>query len=77
MAANTEWLKAKIEWFNRDVIGTPSGWVVDLRASIRPISVILSLLVITLNIKWGFALDENTRAALLLNITSWFGDRIK
>jgi hypothetical protein len=77
MEANTNWLKAKIEWFNRDVIGQPSSWVVDLRASIRPISVILSLLVITLNIKFGFALDENTRAALLLNITSWFGDRIK
>jgi len=77
MSANTEWLKAKIEWFNRDVIGTPSGWVVDLRASIRPISVVLSLLVITFDMKLGLSLDENTRAAMLLNITSWFGDRIK
>ena len=77
MQANTEWLRAKIEWFNRDVIGEPSHWVVDLRAAIRPISVILSLLMIALDTKINLGLDPNTRAALILNITSWFGDRIK
>ncbi len=77
MQANTEWLRAKIEWFNRDVIGQPSAWVVDLRAAIRPVSVILSLLMIAFDTKISLGLDPNTRAALILNITSWFGDRIK
>jgi len=74
--ATTENIKAKISWFNRDVIGEPSTWVVDLRASIRPVTVIASLLVISADTAWSLSLDANTRAALLLNISSWFGGRL-
>lgn len=40
IAAN---LKAKVAYFNRDVTGTPSQWVIDFRAAIRPSGVAASL----------------------------------
>lgn len=77
ISAQVDLIKARIDAKNWDVIGTPAMWVVNLRAAIRPISVILSVLVVVLDMRLGLSLDENTRAALLLNISSWFGDRIK
>lgn len=74
--AMTGWYETLIKWFNRDVIGTPSQWVVDLRAAIRPISVIASLLVIALDNIAGMGLDPATRGALLGNIASWFSSRL-
>jgi len=75
--AKVELLRANIEWFNRDYKGTVSVWVNDLRASIRPVTVILSIGIIALDNIAGMSLDEQTRGALLMNITSWFSDRIK
>jgi len=38
--ALTGWMKAQTDFFNRDVVGTPSQWVIDLRAAIRPLGTI-------------------------------------
>jgi len=80
-------LDAKTKYFNRDVAGTPSQWVVDMRASIRPIGVIVAIMVLA---SMGYiALVGQyqpkpevattlaaVRAFCILIVTSWFGDRL-
>lgn len=81
-------MDAMTKFFNRDVCGTPSQWVVDLRASIRPAGVVLSfvilgaMMVIAL-VGIGAANDQasvnavsGVRYACVVVISSWFGDRI-
>jgi len=79
--------KAEIDFFNRDVIGTASQWVVDLRASIRPIGVILSFIVLFAQIGLAYYYKDmsmlgdpvwtGTRLSAEVVISSWFGDRIR
>lgn len=65
-----------IKFFNRDVIGEPSPWVVDLRASIRPISVIISFVIlICITAGWVDNLD-GIRLSSEAVISSWMGSRI-
>ena len=64
-----------IRYYNRDVVGTLSVWVSDLRAAIRPITVIASLACLFLD---GFGwLDLGTGARVTFEacVTSWMGDR--
>lgn len=73
-------------WFNRDVTGSPSQWVTDLRAAIRPLAVvgafvILGGMVVGTGLGWTPAegLKETIagiRGACILTVTSWMGDRI-
>lgn len=34
--------ESQVKYFQRDVTGTPSQWVIDMRAAIRPSSVVLA-----------------------------------
>ena len=74
--AITEKLKVDIQWFNRDVIGTPSLWVINLRASIRPVTVVISLTILATSMLDAFNLDPGTRLFLEANISNWFGSRL-
>lgn len=77
-----------IKFFNRDVIGTPGQWVINLRAAIRPIGVILALSTLismaVLTILGympeltadGSAMLTGVRASSELMVSSWFGHRI-
>jgi len=86
VTAITGWLQAQVGFFNRDVTGTPSQWVVDLRAAIRPIGVIgagatLIGMVVGALIEWKpepSMIDTlvGIRLASEAIISSWFGDRI-
>lgn len=82
---------SKIGFFNRDVIGDPSQWVVNLRAAIRPLGVVLSFIILggmaTLALTGDYSLfnadvtvvDEiltGIRGSCELMISSWFGARI-
>lgn len=78
---------SEVKFFNRDVIGTPSNWVVDLRASIRPIGVIISFTMLAYiaylsltQTLTGSGLDISTLTGIRVSceviISSWFGDRI-
>lgn len=75
-------LEAKIKWFNRDVIGVVSTWVINLRAAIRPITVVaglFALLIVPAAFKMfeiDFALDPGTRYFFETIIASWFGSRL-
>lgn len=86
LTAVTGYLKAQIDFFNRDVSGTPSIWVVNLRASIRPIGVVASMMILAGMIAasccgWNPGPEANpsvdgVRHTCELIISSWFGTRI-
>jgi len=44
--AQSKYLESETKYFQRDITGTPSQWVIDMRASIRPFSVIASFIVL-------------------------------
>jgi hypothetical protein len=70
------YLEAQVKFFNRDVVGTPSVWVINLRAAIRPMAVILSFAIVGLDMLKQLQLDPATRAGLLTVIGNWIGSRI-
>jgi hypothetical protein len=76
VTATSELFKAKTMFFNRDVISTPSMWVVNLRASIRPVCVILFLGMRVSTWIWSFPVDEAFCGMMDMCITSWFGSRL-
>ena len=79
VAALSTLFDSKVKFFNRDVIGSPSQWVVDTRAVIRPAGVIaaffiLGYMVITSPIETASVLG--VRASCEVMVSSWFGDRL-
>jgi len=76
ISAITEKLKVDIQWFNRDVIGTPHMWVIDLRAAIRPVTVVASMLLLGAVVFDLTAVDPGTRVFLEANVSNWFGSRL-
>jgi len=86
VAATTAYLKAQIEYFNRDVCGAPAPWVVNLRAAIRPFGVAISFIILMIMV--GCAITgqpfpvgnastvDGVRYSCELIVSSWFGDRI-
>ena len=77
MTAMAQWYEAITKWFNRDVVGTPSQGIVDLRAGIRPIGVIVSFLILALDHYASLNLDQATRGTMDMCITSWFSARMQ
>ena len=86
LAAQTGLMDATVRFFNRDVVGVPSAWVVNLRASIRPIAVILAfitLILLACMAIFKVQVDPimadtltGVRLSCELMVSSWFGDRI-
>jgi len=82
--AQSKLLLAQKEYFNRDVCGTPSQIIVNLRAAIRPVGVVLSFIILSVIAIIGVQkvdFFDNTaiqgvRYACIAICTSWFGDRI-
>jgi hypothetical protein len=68
--------EAQAKFFNRDVIGEPSQIVVDLRAAIRPLTVLIGLGLIGAEMFTDMKLDEGSRLFLEANISNWFGSRL-
>jgi hypothetical protein len=70
-----DYLRAQVDFFNRDVAGKPSQWVIDLRACIRPLSVIISFLIFVASF---FApTDSYTKATCTSVIGNWIGTKIE
>ena len=74
--AMSKLIDSQVRHFNRDVSGDISSWVSDLRASIRPIFVILSILVRSLGWALNWQIDESFISTMDLCISSWFGSRL-
>ena len=81
--ATAKYLEAKVKWFNRDVLGSCSQWVVDMRAAIRPIGVILSFAILggmLLSKILAPEVDQLQLAGIRyfceVNVGSWFGSRL-
>lgn len=86
VTAITGYMKSQVDLFNRDVSGTPRQWVIDLRASIRPIGVsgaclILGIMVVGALSGWKIepsmqSTIDGVRYSCEVIVSSWFGDRI-
>ena len=76
MGAITSLKEVDIKYFNRDVIGTPSQWIVDLRAAIRPLVVCFAFACLGAEAAGLLALNEGTRITFEVLAASWFGSRI-
>ena len=76
ITAITGHIKAKVEYFNRDVIGQASQWVVDLRAAIRPIAVLVSFLLLGLEGAKILVLEDGARYACVTVTSNWIGSRL-
>lgn len=84
--AMSKYLKTQIESFNRDIAGTPSQWVVDMRSAIRPIGTIASLIILSVMgylAVAGYKIDpsmkdtiDGVRYTCEGIASSWFGSRI-
>jgi hypothetical protein len=69
---------AKTRYYNRDMPDSKrvSQWVLDLRASIRPIYVIISILLIACCVFFTLHMDQSFKELCVFTISSWFGDRL-
>lgn len=87
VTAMTGWMEAQVKFFNRDVNGTPSQWVVDLRAAIRPIGVCIAGAVLVFMVVQALRGRQpapsmadtilGVRLTCEVIVSSWFGDRIR
>ena len=86
LTAVTGWLDAQSRFFNRDVTGQPSKWVIDLRAAIRPLGVVFSFIILAVMVA-ATLMDIEVKESAIPTLTgvryscevilsSWFGDRI-
>jgi hypothetical protein len=76
--ALAKYLNAQVGFFNRDVVGTLPQWVSAVRASIRPMVVIVGLVHLTLHGIFGdkVVMEAGVRYFYEANIGSWFGTRM-
>lgn len=73
----SKYLTAQTQFFNRDVAGIPSTWVVNLRACIRPISVIMAFIILFMEI---FKFAETPNSVIItcqVVIGNWIGTKIE
>lgn len=74
--------QAEVAYFNRDVIGAPKQWVIDLRAGIRPLVTAFGVVALVAEgvarfyYDAGSLMDPGTRGLFILTTSSWFGGRI-
>lgn len=78
MDSYAKYIQAEVQFYNRDVVtgGKLGEWVCNLRASIRPIGVILCFLLLGADAIYGFDLPEGVRGTFEMVIGTWFGTRI-
>lgn len=76
LTALTGYMEAQIHFFNRDVVGIPDSWVIDLRAAIRPIVTVLCIGGLIGDHYGVTTLDPGTRAGFLAIVSSWFSSRM-
>lgn len=81
VGALSSYQESLVKWFNRDVVGAASQWVVDLRAAIRPMVICCAVIhMIAVSAAFGAdgfnAVPEGWRHFYEGIIGSWFGERL-
>lgn len=76
VAGLVELTRAKIAEFNQDVIGTPSVWVIDLRAAIRPIATALAVGALICDGMAWLELNQGVRYTFEVLAGSWYGSKL-
>ncbi|HEX8947677.1 MAG TPA: hypothetical protein VF790_01875 [Dissulfurispiraceae bacterium] len=81
IGALSTYQESLVKWFNRDVIGAASQWVVDFRAAIRPAVISLAVIhIILISVVHGVnglgSIPEGWRFFYESIIGSWFGERL-
>ncbi|MDP8213389.1 MAG: hypothetical protein P9X22_08920 [Candidatus Zapsychrus exili] len=68
---------AQTKYYNRDMPNPKkvSQWILDLRASIRPIYVVISILLVACCVLFGFHMDQSFKELCAGTISFWFGNR--
>jgi len=74
--AQAKLIEAQVKGQNWDVVGQASKWVIDLRASIRPIFVVISLICVITSVWFRIEIDPGIRYLMESTINSWFGSRL-
>lgn len=72
--AQADYLEAETKFFQRDISGIPSQWVIDLRAFIRPLAVIFSFMLLFSSLFY----EISSPVLILINgvIGNWLGTKI-
>ena len=76
VTALSTYLDAQTRFFNRDISGQPSTWIVDLRASIRPLSIVAGFALLVVDFFYPGQLDQGVRCSIIANNSSWFGQKL-
>lgn len=66
---------AEVRFFNRDVIGQPRQWIVDLRAAIRPVVTTWCAAALLLDIFIGISLSPMAQEVSGMVVGLWFSNR--
>lgn len=75
--ANAALLESQSKFYNRDVIGEPSRWIIDVRAAIRPVFIIITIPFLFYCIFFDIPIDQGIKLFLETVISSWFGSQLK
>ena len=66
---------AETKWFQRDVTGELSKWILNFRGFIRPFGTAFSFAALTLNHSVQLNLTPGTEASFCFVLGNWFGSR--
>ena len=75
IAALSTFYESQVKFFNRDIAGTPSQWIIDLRSAIRPLVVVASVVVFAGSWAFGVELHEGIRLPLASYVGAWMTSR--
>lgn len=75
--AQAKLMDSKVKYFNRDVIGAPSQWVVDLRSGIRPVATLGCFGLIGADGAHWITLSPDSVSTCWFIASSWFGDKLR
>ena len=67
--------EAQVKFFNRDIAGTPSQWLIDFRSFIRPFVVALSIGVMIASVVFSIEIEEGIRIPCSTYVGAWMTSR--
>jgi len=69
-------IESKTEYANRDIVGTPSKWLINLRGSIIPICVLIAVPSLCAILFFNMPAPPKIVHLLDVIISGWFGNMI-